>query len=243
MDQSEVIDRYLRGQMTEKEEKEFEALLQRDQQLADKVIEEREIVFGIRDHFDSLLKRQLQDSDNQKKKPEAKRRFLSRVALRWSAAACIAIIIIGALVILNSGPDHQQLFAEYHTDYPNIVSPQQRGDSSPGSAAFEEYGSQQWLAAYTSFTNLIQDTPNEVYPRFYRAQCALNLGRSDQAITDLRWVIDQGPSEFMEASSWYLALAYVQARNDKEAIQLLESISVGESVYSGEAQSLLLEIE
>lgn len=81
--------------------------------------------------------------------------------------------------------------------------------------------------------------PNAPDINFYRGVCNLLMGHPDESVPFLREVIQNGKSQFVQSAHTYLARAYLQKMNLREAEKELEAASMLPGSRKREATSLL----
>lgn len=236
---TERAEQYLFGKMSPKEQKVFEEELKSNAELSEALDEARDALIGIESHFNEELKLKLQ------KATESDEKGAKVIALRQKSkplralVAAVAVVLIIATYFVLSVDEPKDLYAEYYTDYPNVIELQQRDEISSLSNAFTNYQLGNWSEAEASFQSLISNNPQMIYPHFYRALCLLNLNKPYQAVSELEVVIQAGDSQFIQPATWYLALAQLRAGNASSVLAILREIVEGKGEYAAEAADLL----
>lgn len=239
---AERVENYLLGIMSPEERLVFEEELKSNSELSASLDEARDLMVGIEDHFDNELKsklRHIEGPDNKAKVVYLKKRR----NLRWSLVAAIAVLLIIATFYLIPGDQPSELYAQYYSDYPNIIELQQRAESSPISTAFLFYQQGNWNAADKSFQTLISSDQSLIYPHFYRAISRLNLNDPSEAINELETVIRSNDERFLQPAKWYLALAHLRKGDTAASKTILGEIASTEGNYATEAAALVNELE
>jgi tetratricopeptide (TPR) repeat protein len=137
-------------------------------------------------------------------------------------AASIAFLLFAGYWLSNLAPSNEQLFAQYFSDYPNVVAPIDKGvsDSDPIFKAFQTYELKEYEKALSLISAL--NVQNET-TAFYKGLCELALDHPQKAIAYLDNVKDTSLSIY-QASLWYKALAFLKLGNTTEAKSLLKIV-------------------
>lgn len=231
------IERYLKGQMSEVEQQDFELFMQanpdveaelRTHLLAQGSIWEAGIK-AEKAKLNQLFGRSARDIEPGS---AGSNRFRPQAWL--SIAAAIVLLVAAGYFLLNRPADPQELFASY---YESPSAPEQMG--APGidsllQLAHTQYNQKHYSEAIALYTRVTQ-LNGRAESWQYLAYAYLNLGKSQQAIDAL--LNDTQPNDMSE---WYLAMAYLQADQTKEARKVLKQIAKDEGHdYQEQAEELI----
>ncbi len=240
----ELIDNYLKGNLSDNAAQEFEHRLETDTTFAASVALQKDVVSGIESHFDTQLKEKLQHVENEFTKDEKETKV---IPLRnWKplaiAASVVLIVAFSYLKFFNT-PNTQDVYLSYYEPYPNIVSPSERSAESQKQDAMSFYEKGDYETAASLFITDLKTSPNSDYIQFYMALSQLSLKNAKDAIPLLKNLANQDNSKFQAPAAWYLALSYTQAGDSNSAKKQLQSIIAGEGDYAKRAEKLLVELE
>ena len=159
-------------------------------------------------------------------------------------AASVLLIAMAIFLFSNTKSD-QELFATYFEPMPSAVANTgvNRGaiaTANPKAKAFEAYEAGDFQMAIPNFRSYLDANPQDKESRFYFGLALLGEGYSAEAIKILKEINYQPPKPgYKDASSWYLALAYLQIEQRKDAESILNTLEQGNSNYSNIAKQLL----
>lgn len=107
----EIFERYRKGELSEAEQRDFEARLVYDAEFKAAFEEYEQIEVGIKNHFRSELKSKLQDLDQQMDAPVRKSNLVKLVT--WTSSVAAAVIIGFFISQHYSEPNNVQLAQQY----------------------------------------------------------------------------------------------------------------------------------
>ncbi len=253
------IDRYVSGEMVEKERDLFEQRMREHAELAQQVHLHRDMLLGMEYYFMQQLKEQLALSDQKKKS------FNWPLFLKIAAAVLLVVGLAGTAYYYGQRPaDPEQLFLSYFEGYPNTLTQVNRselpsgetspGESSPGetssdstsseeiAAAMQHYETGNFLEAVTALDQILSSADVSDDQRtalmFYRGVTNLQLGNGRQARADLAEVI-RSDTLLTEPATWYTGLSYLQDKNVAEAKRILAQLREAQGDYAEQAAKLL----
>ncbi|MBL6446306.1 hypothetical protein JMN32_08300 [Fulvivirga sp. 29W222] len=228
-DYTDLIHRYLVGDMSPGEKNAFLKQVEKDQYLSEELDLMRDIRKGIELHGHQRLKAILQDRE---KKHQAKPK-----PIIWKVAASLFIALGLGYSIFQFYGHKGDLYKEYYLPYPNVVNPISRSAAPTTGDGITYYEQEQYSAALDKLLKQLKEEQDNDTVKFYLAQTYLALDKSADAITYLRQVEEK--SRFYEPAQWYLALTHLKNENIKEARTQLKLIIASQSSYSKEASELL----
>ena len=237
------IDRYVNGEMVEKERDLFEQRMREHAELAQQVHLHRDMLLGMEYYFMQQLKEQLALSDQKKKS------FNWPLFLKVAAAVLLVVGLAGVAYYYGQRPANpEQLFLAYFEPYPNTLTQTNRSEASPDDASdevaaavrdYEQGNFSQAVAALNealSSADITDDRRTALV--FYRGVANLQLGNGRQARSDLAKVI-QSDTLLTEPATWYTGLSYLQDNNVAEAKRIFEQLRAAQGEYAERAAKLL----
>lgn len=209
----EKIEAYLRDELSGSERIAFEAEIKADDHLSQAVDTMQHILFafGRKGEQEALEELKAIDKEELHQLIACAKPKKKRYLIWLPAVASIAALLVIAFFIFQPGDTSQQLFyAYYQTEELDI--PPSRGDLSD-----TEYGNQE---LYRQSIALIEDN------------------KLPEAINNLRLLSSLPDFEYKEEAEWALALAYLKANRQQEAITTLDSIINQAGYYAERAKEL-----
>ncbi len=237
MDHTMLIEKYLQGSLSAKERSEFDILFGSDEEFAREVAFQenlREVVNAEKDPLRKMVGEL--ESEFQENRPTSG---------TWKkllvAASIFAVLGLAIFYNLNRPVSSSDLYENYFENYPNVVNPLERGNTANAKdTAFEAYETGRYQEAYDRFRDLLE-TEDQTYYQFYMANALLELGRAEEAILLLK-EYSASEDKLTDRAGWYLAMAYLQLDDKKQAITELEKIVEQGAYNSSEAEQLLAEL-
>ncbi|NRB47002.1 MAG: hypothetical protein HRU41_04975 [Saprospiraceae bacterium] len=137
-----------------------------------------------------------------------------------SAAAAIALLLIYIGLLPRFAPSPGDLFSQYFEPMPNILASVERGqESSPPDNSVQDTA----IAFGTGSPSSPGDEELSLIKDFYQANELLSEDKAAEAIPLLTPLAGQ-ESDFGQAASWYLALAYLKTLELDQAKELFRAI-------------------
>lgn len=240
--QKEYIEKYLMGELSGEERRQFEETLKGDPSLQKEVEEYRTMLRGIELGFNRDLKNMLREEENRLREHSAKATGRQRtMRIVFAMAAVIALIIVSVFVLRNNKPDTEEILAMYYKPYPNVETPVTRGeqDRQSGYALYEKGQYKEALKLFDTHLNKFPDDPAAL---FYSGMCYFELGQTSEAIDFLGKVNRSQNNRYSRPALWYEGLALIKLKKDKDARKIFEQLSKGDDIYSRQSKEILQKI-
>ncbi len=190
---------------------------------------------ALRQQERELLKRELQELEEKGEKNPVKIRRLYWMA-GISAAAAIALLLIYIGLLPRFAPSPGDLFSQYFEPMPNILASIERGQESSVSDSTAQ-GDE--ISFGTGTPTNTDDDELVLIEDFYQANALLGENKAAEAIPLLTPLAGQD-SDFGQAASWYLALAYLQTLDLDQAKELFgEMAKDAAHPYQEESEAIL----
>lgn len=233
------IEKYLRGELTEEEISDFEALMENDAALKEQVAQHRQLLKGLEIGFNTELKELLIEEESKiKNTPIQKPSRIKSLYPLMGIAAAVALLIIAFFSLRDDAFNPEELYAQYYKVYPNVEAPVSRSESNKKNPfAFYEAGD--YATALANFTEMQASDPKNPALLFYSGMCQLELGQPESAVEFFNQVSNLSSKKYARPAFWYESLAYLKLGKIKNAKNLLEQLSQGEDVYAARANELL----
>lgn len=179
------------------------------------------------------LKSELQLIEEQQQRSAKVRRIYYGIGA-VAAAAAIALLII-FMGLPRFAPSPGDLFAQYFEPTPTILSPIERGQENVGS----DSSAQQSEIAFGTGTSTAVSEEQQLMADFYEANDRLKNDQAAAAIPLLLPIAGQD-SDFGQAATWYLALAYLKTLDLDQAKPLFrEMADDAQHPYQKESKKIL----
>lgn len=247
MDYLQWIDRYNSGELDQEEEQRFQEQLKVDEKLNElynlnrdlKTVMENETFFRTKSIIDKIHEKALR-----KKQISIKRKY------KLLAAAASVVILISAGVVLfyifSPNPTPAELYNRYFSSY-EILEEQRSADKKPDRTLYIKaaynYTNGDFVTANQFFSEYLQTNPVDVRAIFAYGVSLLHTNNPEKAIGQFKSVLATGDYIFMEASKWYLALAYLKTSKLREAKNILENIIENGYWKHSEASTILRKLD
>ncbi len=241
MDREKLLENFIQGRLTEKDQQEFDRLLTTDE------------VFRTEVNFHSNLKSvtQAEDDDNFRAlladfEAEAglEKSSIPRIPTKWLVAASVILLIgISYFFMIDQNLTSQELFIKNFEPYPNVVHPIVRGKEGidTKTVAFRAYQTGDYETSAELFEELYTVTEESPY-LFYQANSLIQLNKAKEAIPLLQNHLKAG-DDLSDKTNWYLAMAYLQIDDKENAIKMLESVLRNGKFKAEEAKDILDALE
>lgn len=233
MEKYNMIDRYLEGDLTEKEMQQFDDLVQSDTEFADAWSMEQDILEGIEAFGNEQLKAELQAIHEEergtfKKKAEVKaeakvvrmRRFRG-----LAMAASFALVLLAGWWIVNSSGPSDQIAADFYEkpSYTGLRSGEGEADIEKIKGYYESAAYQKAVSELELYLEGQKQNPDGLY---YLGICHYELGNYEAASIAFQNL--QGlDNEYNDKATWLLALSYVNLDKKEKAKAELQKLKDG----------------
>jgi tetratricopeptide (TPR) repeat protein len=218
MEESEIIDKYLRGELNAEQLDKFRKNLQSDGTLQKKVTLRKLIVAGISQSYAEELKFKLAEFD---RSLESKKRF----QFTWKMAAVFVILIIsGSIFYLAIQKSNPYDFDIVEPGLPNAMGANNIIELNNAMNTFKggNYG-----AAGQAFEKLLIDNTKNDTLLYFSGLCDFRNKKNELAIQ--KWNEIEASSIFFSKTEYRLAIAYWSIGDEKKAVELLKKIAKKEN--------------
>lgn len=170
----------------------------------------------------------------------------ARIVLAIAASLAILIFTWQLFFVTGEEITGKQLFTQHFEPYPMVLSQRSEADTAGHASlvnlAVQQYSEGNYTLASDAFIQLMNREPEQISYRFYFAVSLLGANDASNAIDILKDLLENPDHLFVEQSRWYLALAYIAAKDETKAIKKLKEIKPGEFQYS-ESRQLISALE
>jgi len=246
---TEIIDRYLDGELSGEELASFrKQLLTNDdlrrelklQQEINNALGETEIV-GLRNQLKEIHKGQ----HSGRKEISLTRRIL---ASRISQLAAASIIILLSLTVFTNIfkselTANEKLFSQYYDKYEPLNV---RASSSPADEiylnAVNAYNKEDYEQALVLFEKVLDSDQNRMEANIMSGVSNMELSKYKNASGSFEKVIDHNNNLFIEDAQWYLGFCYLKTDHTEKAIEQFTKIASSTSSRKDKAKKILRKI-
>ena len=189
-------------------------------------------------------KREREEKENEPVIEEVSKQKFKINKYSYLATASIIIIIISiSLFTLFSKKSNEQLFNDFFTPYPDIITEKGEANDNLLENAMYYYNSGNYMMVVEMLDSRIDNNATDYLLSFYFGISCLKTNKTDEAIEAFRNIIVNNRKPIIYQSTWYLALAYLKNNETEKAINSLEALSELETSYAEKAEDLLKELK
>lgn len=248
--QVELIEKYLRDDLSEKESQQFNEQLN-DANFKSELMDQAKIIHGIELGEDELLRKRLkglsQTSGNQPKVESPIGTIKDKKSSVNKLIIAVALVLLALAAFFyfqqNTKEDRSEksLYASYYQAYP--VDEIQRGNNDIVDPNYTNamllYAEGNYDACLLSLSK-IQNPDEKV--KMYRAACLIETGKHSDAIPILKELESSKELTIRQSSEWYQALSYLKLNDEIEMSAYLDRI-VTESSHPFNAKAKRLKAD
>jgi len=263
----ELIERYLLGELGEKEAEIIDQRIKTDKKFAEEVNFMKDIIGASKKEGRNQLKERLKTVEKDvvngiedavdeemgmKAGGKGKTSFLVIDKWMYYAAAMAAVIVAGVFILIPDNTN-KQLYGEFFQPYPNEIVPYTRGQQVPEKfehlnaleynsivQAMKYYERDNYTEALKLFEANVEQSEKNAGLILYKSICQLETGKEEQAIENFKFILALTNPPLEKQAEWYLALAYLKTNQTSKANKLLEKIRDEKGhPYAGKAEELL----
>jgi len=249
MDKNDLLDKLIRGILSEEEKAQVEHLMATDPEFRDLVDFETATKEAMQREKAKELKAYLAEVDLQFESKPASRQVTMRPNLMRYAAIFVAIGALTAVVfwMLNESQPSSSTgtFLSYYEPYPNVVSPITRGEEvSPEDiekAAFLAYERKDYPLADSLFDQIIAYRGEYVY--FYKGIVKFELEQYDSASSYFDNYLYSDGIQLRDQAKWYMALSHLVNGDTVKGKEELIRLRKSSGYKMDEVEQILLKLD
>lgn len=233
----ELINRYLKGDLSEAEVIEFKERMRLEASLHDEVERVRSETslieeYALRKHLTSI---HMDVNTDRQKWISTRLRYISGIA------ASIILVITVSIILWNQNSSMDKLFDKYYEPYP--VGVYRGGNNAKVSDFYKNYGAGEYQLAIATLGNKIEEYTEDDQMNLIIGNCYLSLHEASNAIEYLQRTKDSKSKMIAQGGEWFLALAYLKQGYEKRALVLLNNMAEKNHLFSKKAKSLLEDLK
>ena len=238
----DLIEEYLAGDLSGREQTEFEELLRNDPDLMKEFLLRKEINEAISENDVMDLRNNLNEIINSKTKVRTIYRnpfVLSSVA----AVVIFLIVISGFYLFSNKTVNGTEMFNSYYSTYPTLTSFRSSVDQTYQeqllNEAFNSYDDDKFSISSDYFQQILNTDKSNTMVQFYMALCEIELNNFDTSEILLNELVLKNNHIFWEQAHWYLALVYLKQNDIENAKSIFEIIIKEDMTKKPESDSII----
>jgi len=244
-DFSYFIERYIAGEMSDSEiiwfEKELDGnnILRREVELrhrTEEVLKKQDII-TLRNKLLSIEKARKADIPV----------INSRRKVYLGIAASIAgFIVFGSVIFLSDrNLSTNEIMKRYYTEY-QPTSGQRSGGAELNeyfTLGLEYFASHDYKNAALFFSKVVENEPKNMYATLLNGISNFEESRYNDAKKSFGTVIDDNKNLYIDQAQWYLALCFLQTKEEEKACMLLQTIIDEGGLYAKQSKKILKKIK
>lgn len=237
----ELIEKYLMGEMSIKEQVEFEEVLRNDTELMKEFTLRKGINEAVNEEDVIELRDKLEDIGGSIN-------FTKKKSLRIYRYSSVAAVLILLIVLANkyfnpfNKMEQKDIFETYYQVYPSINGNRSVNDSELNQNlfyAFNYYEENKYDKAAEYFIKIFEEDRTNILCQFYLAMSLIEIEKIYEAEEHLIDLTQKQNHLFWEQSHWYLALIYIKKGKNDTAKSFLNKIINENMVNKNEAELIL----
>jgi len=260
MKNTEMIMKYLDGELEGEELKWFENELKNDPQLAEKFILHKEVNETLKDtdsiRFRKKLKNIYQTFINSESTTRnANKNEINNISLSipkykntwFLIAASLAVIITTVCIFYMLKPktyNNEKLFSMYYKPYETDASYRSiRTDFSLFSQGLRIYKQGDFKGALEKFKLLTENDNAFIPANFFSGISFIEEGQIQEAVKSFKFILNQNDNGLIVHAEWYLGLCYLKTNENNKAIDQFQKIVENNLFYQNNAAEILKQIK
>lgn len=250
----ELIDRFLRDQLSPEERSEFESLLEKDKTFKEELnimshikisLEKRAEAQTLEKILSISSKQEFENIISKTGNPHRQKPRKMSIYVAATAVACLIFIFI--YTGMQPKYSTSSLFKEYYTDLPYENIPTRGGNSLSDeqnelcSIANQLYREKKYAEASTQYNKAINGLEYSQIPEnilFYSSMCLIETKQYDKVVNSFEYLFDNGVY-YPDQAGWYLALVYIEEGKREEAKFVLQKLIDDNTEYKEQSAELL----
>lgn len=235
MNKEDLLQKYFKNTLSQKEEEHFKSLLETDADFKATYEEYNNFNLAFKSHEADTLKSFLKSLDGTNKIRRLK--WYQNTKFIYLAAAVLVLALCIPFLVKS---DINDLYNDYFQVYPNVEQPIVRGaEETEINSAFKAYEANKYSLAIDAFRNLLEEDNNPNY-RFYYAMSFLNNNQTELALKELSQ-LENINFDYQYEVLWYTALIHLKNNETNEAVAKLNELENSESSFKSKERKVLLQ--
>lgn len=240
------IERYLHGDLKEKEAREFEDSMGDDIHLFREYQLRKDVEDAIREDDVMDLRAQIQDLMEEE----------SPTPVHWFKRRAMVAAVVGTLMLglgglgfyyyqMENAPTTGQIFQEYYQPYEATITFRSGADDEVNGLltnALQKYRQQEYRTALQLFEQVL-NKKDDVAANFYSGLSYMEIQKYQKANKSFDTVIGDKDNLFLHQAKWYTAMCHIKLENKDKALALLEDLSQQSDYYKDKADEVIKKVK
>jgi hypothetical protein len=240
MKKTKMIETYLDGNLNETEKAEFNKLLIEDNCLASEIILHKEVNEAILDNEIHEFREKVYKLISSSAEKSSRFLLFPKKLIKYPVAASIVLLIGISLWQVFSLESPDKIYADYYKAYqPDISVRSINTTTDKIQLSYLLYQEGDYESSFEILNNYLAENADNQTARFYLGMNAIELGKIDFAIAELKKIEQDETTPYAIHARWYLAMTYLKSKNPDEARIYLKSLRKEENFYSEKAREVL----
>jgi len=240
---SQLIERFIAGEMNEDELRWFGKELQTNAELSAELKLDKDLDNILFDEDVVEFRRKLIGVFNESKQQEAPR-IVRMQPRRWqlAAAAAIAVLVIaGGAILLTRQRSYtaEKLFSMYY-DSNRTIELTRSGNANIVEAILK-FQQKDYQGASLLFAEILDKDSSNIAVWFYNGISYIETNRIDDAVKAFRYIVENKNNLYVEHAEWYLGLCYLKNEQIDFAVEQFRKIASDQNNYHCKEASKILE--
>jgi tetratricopeptide (TPR) repeat protein len=213
----EIIERFVRGQLSNEEQVKFDSWNKDDANFRKEVKFQQDLQVVTKEDMKLKIKEQLEKQE--RKAANKGKRTVRRIILVVVGLGLIAAAIIG-YQWEKKQKSPEGIYSSNYETYPNVYFPVNKDKSDIMNMAFTAYENGEFAEAARQMDERLKtSSSNEL--KFYQAIAYAEIGNFPLAIKNLE-DIKRFQSDYTDEAYWYLGLFYLKMQNTPSAVRYFQ---------------------
>ncbi len=240
---SQLIERFLAGEMNEEELRWFSKELQFNAELSLELKLEKELDDILLDGDVIEFRKKLLSIMNEQEKVKSTK-IVSLQPRRWqlAAAAAIAVLLItGGSLLFTQQRSYtpEKLFSMYY-DSDKTIELTRSGNADIVEAILK-FQQKDFQGASLLFAEILDNDSTNMAVWFYNGISYVETNRIEDAVTAFKNIIDHKKNLYVEHAEWYLGLCYLKNEQIDFAVDQFRKIAADQKNFHNKEASKILE--
>jgi tetratricopeptide (TPR) repeat protein len=217
-DELELIDQYLRNELSPEQTGAFNEKMRVDKEWMKKVEDTRLLVLGIQEA--SLAKRidgfhEEFNSENE----QAPKGKIFRLNIRWAVAASVLIVAsVLAGLLLTKKDEYEKLYSSYYTPDPGLLTAMGSSDNYSFDQGMVDYKNGDYKKAIHAWNILLRAKPASDTLHYFLGVANQALDNETDAKKHLEYIVKDSAHSFYSDACWYLGLLLLKQKQPQIAL-------------------------
>lgn len=241
------IERYIQGDLKEREVDDFEDSLANDKDLFREYRLRKDVEDALREDDDVMeFRNQLQDVMKEKRTNP----------VIWFKRKAIVAGVVGALMLSMGGvgyyfyqidhaPTTDKIFEEYYQPYEATITFRSGTGNEVNSLltnALEKYKEEEYKSALQLFQQVLQQR-EDVAASLYSGISYMEIDKYKKANKSFDSVVEDKDNLFLHQAQWYMSMCHIKLNNKEQALTILEDLSQQSGYYKEKAREVVKKLK